>query len=638
MRRITALFVLVLCWATGLQAATYTLDAVGGSDTTGDGSAAAPWKSMAKVFTAVQPGDTVLLRPGNYGAVTFKKNSGVGTAAGRITYMADPATTTPRPSAWYEDGLDRPDPTDPDGKVIFTSILFDMYYDTWDSVTKIGVPAGHYVTLDGLNVVDGNVYLKSFVSHVTVRNCNVFGAWGEYSSQITGHAFNLYRAVSYGSNYQHILIEDCYATHCGGGVILLGNFHDITIRGCHFEHIAGTMMSLQGAMTDVVLEGNHAHHQVALADTLKHTHTAVAPGSPANTTFTVSGDATFLDHVSVIDASTGLEELRRPVSFNHTTYQVVLDEPLSFDVEPGDTVKFWDDNHGSGVAVRNGNFTLRSNRIHDCGGTRGIYFYTPPTEGYPNIVIENNLVYSTTNQYTVDFLNGLGNNCVVRNNTFVGRKHSNYDTNGDADKLYGFGMTNGKAATNADPATVVIANNLIVGTATVSAGAVVKNNIVYAGSGFEEDAVGSNANNLVYYNGESVGSEPHPFDGSGNYFVGGPLFDDLAFTTQHAENFNAAFLLVAAADAVGYGDPAYAPATDITGAPRDPAAPSVGCYECFAVLTGDADGDGDVDLDDFVILKNAFGQSPLLDPRADFDGDGDVDLDDFVILKLNFGR
>ncbi|NLF32924.1 MAG: hypothetical protein GX591_18815, partial [Planctomycetes bacterium] len=50
---------------------------------------------------------------------------------------------------------------------------------------------------------------------------------------------------------------------------------------------------------------------------------------------------------------------------------------------------------------------------------------------------------------------------------------------------------------------------------------------------------------------------------------------------------------------------------------------------------GDADGDGDVDLDDFVILKTTFGRSPLTDDRADFDGDGDVDLDDFVILKTN---
>ena len=53
---------------------------------------------------------------------------------------------------------------------------------------------------------------------------------------------------------------------------------------------------------------------------------------------------------------------------------------------------------------------------------------------------------------------------------------------------------------------------------------------------------------------------------------------------------------------------------------------------------GDADGDGDVDLDDFVILKNNFGtNSGATCDMGDFDGDGDVDLDDFVLLKNNFG-
>ncbi|NLF31751.1 MAG: hypothetical protein GX591_12785, partial [Planctomycetes bacterium] len=64
----------------------------------------------------------------------------------------------------------------------------------------------------------------------------------------------------------------------------------------------------------------------------------------------------------------------------------------------------------------------------------------------------------------------------------------------------------------------------------------------------------------------------------------------------------------------------------------------IGPYELTADLPGDADGDGDVDLDDFVILKNAFGGIIEPDLRADFDGDGDIDLDDFVILKTNFGR
>ena len=53
---------------------------------------------------------------------------------------------------------------------------------------------------------------------------------------------------------------------------------------------------------------------------------------------------------------------------------------------------------------------------------------------------------------------------------------------------------------------------------------------------------------------------------------------------------------------------------------------------------GDADMDGDVDLDDFVILKSNFGMTVgATRAMGDFDGDGGVSLDDFVILKNHFG-
>ena len=55
-------------------------------------------------------------------------------------------------------------------------------------------------------------------------------------------------------------------------------------------------------------------------------------------------------------------------------------------------------------------------------------------------------------------------------------------------------------------------------------------------------------------------------------------------------------------------------------------------------IGGDANGDGSVDLSDFVVLRNNFGGDTGVDfTTGDFNRDGVVDLADFVILRNNFG-
>lgn len=55
------------------------------------------------------------------------------------------------------------------------------------------------------------------------------------------------------------------------------------------------------------------------------------------------------------------------------------------------------------------------------------------------------------------------------------------------------------------------------------------------------------------------------------------------------------------------------------------------------LLAGDANGDGQVDLTDFGVLKLNFGAGASRE-QGDFNGDGQVDLTDFSILKNNFGK
>lgn len=57
-----------------------------------------------------------------------------------------------------------------------------------------------------------------------------------------------------------------------------------------------------------------------------------------------------------------------------------------------------------------------------------------------------------------------------------------------------------------------------------------------------------------------------------------------------------------------------------------------------AWLGGDADRDGDVDIDDASAVVGNFQTTGMGWAQGDFDGDSDVDIDDAGILLLNFGR
>jgi hypothetical protein len=58
----------------------------------------------------------------------------------------------------------------------------------------------------------------------------------------------------------------------------------------------------------------------------------------------------------------------------------------------------------------------------------------------------------------------------------------------------------------------------------------------------------------------------------------------------------------------------------------------------LGAAAGDIDGDGTVDLVDFGILKDHFGESAASRGEGDLSGDGRVNLDDFGILKTNFSQ
>ncbi|MHB1463263.1 MAG: IPT/TIG domain-containing protein [Armatimonadota bacterium] len=54
----------------------------------------------------------------------------------------------------------------------------------------------------------------------------------------------------------------------------------------------------------------------------------------------------------------------------------------------------------------------------------------------------------------------------------------------------------------------------------------------------------------------------------------------------------------------------------------------------IALMNGDADGDGQINLFDFVVLDTQFGHPTAM---SDLDGDGQVNLFDYVVIDQNFG-
>ena len=92
---------------------------------------------------------------------------------------------------------------------------------------------------------------------------------------------------------------------------------------------------------------------------------------------------------------------------------------------------------------------------------------------------------------------------------------------------------------------------------------------------------GGLANNTIYQGG-TIGSHATDFDNSGDFFVGGALFDTYSYThpggNAHFVYLGDSYALATGSPARNFGDANYAPSTDILGNARV-GLPDAGCYE-----------------------------------------------------------
>ena len=64
-------------------------------------------------------------------------------------------------------------------------------------------------------------------------------------------------------------------------------------------------------------------------------------------------------------------------------------------------------------------------------------------------------------------------------------------------------------------------------------------------------------------------------------------------------------------------------------------------HSAKALVPGDINGDGVVNVSDAILASHAFGSvtgDPNYNPLADLNSDGHVDMFDMLMLAMNFGR
>ena len=437
--------------ATGLSAI-YYLDAVNGNDSN-PGTSEQPWATMDKAKSYANPGDTILLKNGNYGAVSFTSGDSTGTG-------------------WADNE-----------KIVYKA--FDGQSPVFDKLDIVGVGNG-YMIFDKLRIVapDNSYYTDSYdgvvrinnSSYIKVINCTVKGRY--------------VRDGSGGLSKNGVIIRD-------------GNLHDVLIEGCD---ISGSYYGLRvngDIWGNIIIKDNHIHR--------------------------VTG--------SILIVSTNLVENGEfLIEGNH-----LHDRRKDLDGAA-------DGSHGAALYIGASHLRIRNNIIHDFGGSGSICGFGTftPDGGYKDVIVENNLIYDAQGATNMRF-EGLANDIIFRNNTLIGWAETSASgeyEHGSVGRIWPFGS---QGVPNLSIYNNIFVGNLGFGSAQYNLNLndyTEDNNIFwavendYAGTWFSNAPGGGNS--TVIHNGSvyNPGYDAGYFEGSGNFFVGGPYFDAYSYRHPMGNNYS----------------------------------------------------------------------------------------------------
>ncbi|MFW6146302.1 MAG: right-handed parallel beta-helix repeat-containing protein, partial [Planctomycetota bacterium] len=444
---VATLILAVLALPAALPAATYYVDPVHGDDTN-PGTSAAPWQTLQRAMVdspatpRVTSGDTVILRDGDYGEASFG------------------AIQSPAPTSWDDRILYKAD----DGA---TPIIRGMSIST--------VSGDRYLEFDGVHVdrtgvVDDHtshtVYIKN-ASHVRLRNCRIRGNGAVDKDgglwTITGV---LAKITSTDRRTDDILIEGC---EISGAVSAFANSdgckQGLVLRDNHVHFVGGSHIKVAGELDEpAVIENNliadkfqppnSAFHGSGIScrarPVIIRNNIIRNCGGTSNMTFywqtfdggvVVSGtladpQTEFEEDEPVMQPDTGASGVADRVSSGRVTTLLRNQEVNAF-VSGSDIV-----GQGSGAVL-----------------TDVVVSSVRPYGGYRNMVVENNLNYDCQNISNMRLVD-LGDHCVFRNNTVVGRWHN---LNPAKPRSRYFGVGSILFAHGTDPSTFRMHNNILVG-------------------------------------------------------------------------------------------------------------------------------------------------------------------------------
>ncbi len=525
---ITTVIYYALAVSTAKAATYYVDDANGNNNNAGDSTH--PWKTIARAQNYktgywpsgydpnVQPGDTVVVKDGNYGAFTEDD-------------MENPRLK------WYVKGrsswITYQNAT---GHSPVLSSIKVHNEDVWNSPPVTGYS---YLIFDGFNIM-GGVTLEH-TSYIQLRNCKITQIAEPYDGLYAPYYLSNTAAI-HTLDANQITVQDCNIYNCSDGITPYGEYWTINHNLIH--RIGDDGIHAAGEPNHWTISNNN------IWDTEEYRTCVDITGTGHTGTFTTGETVYMIGDVNI----PGI--YRRNASAN-------VIEVYQTSAEKFYRVKY-SNPRGTTIVGQTSGATLMGINNADPAHTDGIQIHNTSIS---DIVITNNIIHSGmwNGIKLATYTRGTVKDITIANNLVYGSDLSIYMA---AEPSSGPGGTyqNINLYNNTFYSTTVWLCN------TVNIEKMYNNIIMRLTMQTNAGTVANHGNNIFGNNPNGAGGPSHPFFANRTELVNYNI--NSLFVNAAQNDFN----LAPNSAAINFGNYTYAPSTDILGKPRV-GAPDAGCYE-----------------------------------------------------------